>query len=177
MRQTPISQNSTQLSPWVTVVERAFSRDTGPLGGVFHSLKVHDYVTVLAVTEDGRVPLVRQYRPAIDRTTLELPGGLLDGSGSAEDCAVAELVEEVGYRPTAPLVSLGCLDPDTGRLENKLHGFFAPHVFEVDSWKAEPGLQRVMLHKSELLSAVISGEFTVAMHVALIGLAALSGRF
>lgn len=52
------------------------------------------------VLPDGRVLLIRQYRPAIDRETLELPAGARDASG--EDPAVTaarELEEETGYRP------------------------------------------------------------------------------
>lgn len=52
------------------------------------------------VLDDGRILLIRQYRPAIDRETLELPAGAKDSSG--EDPAVTaarELEEETGYRP------------------------------------------------------------------------------
>ena len=52
------------------------------------------------VLPDGRVLLIRQFRPAIDRETLELPAGARDSSG--EDPAVTaarELEEETGYRP------------------------------------------------------------------------------
>lgn len=52
------------------------------------------------VLPDGRVLLIRQFRPAIDRVALELPAGARDASG--EDPAVTaarELEEETGYRP------------------------------------------------------------------------------
>lgn len=52
------------------------------------------------VLPDGRILLIRQFRPVIDRETLELPAGARDSSG--EDPAVTaarELEEETGYRP------------------------------------------------------------------------------
>ena len=52
------------------------------------------------VLADGRILMIRQYRPAIDREALELPAGARDASG--EDPAVTasrELEEETGYRP------------------------------------------------------------------------------
>lgn len=52
------------------------------------------------VLPDGRILMIRQYRPAIDREALELPAGARDASG--EDPAVTaarELEEETGYRP------------------------------------------------------------------------------
>jgi ADP-ribose pyrophosphatase len=48
---------------------------------IYHGLEVADYVTVLAVTADGRVPLVRQFRPAVEKYTIELPGGLAELDG------------------------------------------------------------------------------------------------
>ncbi len=53
---------------------------------------------VVAVTEEGKLLMVKQYRNSIDDITLELPAGKLDYSG--EDmllCATRELMEETGY--------------------------------------------------------------------------------
>ena len=167
------SQSRTKLSPWVTLVERTFTDPQGPLSGAYHCLAVHDYVSVLAVTADGKVPLVRQYRPAVDRVTLELPGGLVDNELSPSRCAEAELLEETGYRLTSPLRELGCLDPDTGRLENRFWAFFAADIVPVENWEPEAGVERVMWSREQLLSGIARGEFTTAMHVALVGLAML----
>ncbi|MFV3037892.1 NUDIX hydrolase, partial [Klebsiella pneumoniae] len=64
----------------------------------FYSLKIPDYVTVIAWTREDRIVLVRQYRPAIERETLELPSGLVDTSDPPDVCAARELEEETGYR-------------------------------------------------------------------------------
>ena len=54
---------------------------------------------VLPVTEDGKILMVRQYRNALDRYTLEIPAGKLDSLDEAKiDCAYRELEEETGYR-------------------------------------------------------------------------------
>lgn len=53
---------------------------------------------VLAVTEDGRIPMVRQYRNALGRFTWEIPAGCRDSADEAyELCAARELEEETGY--------------------------------------------------------------------------------
>lgn len=53
----------------------------------------------LPVLDDGRILMVRQYRNALDRFTLEIPAG---GRDSVEEpmiqCASRELEEETGYR-------------------------------------------------------------------------------
>ena len=53
---------------------------------------------MLPVREDGRILLVRQYRNALDRFTLEIPAGGLEGPGEpTKDAAARELTEETGF--------------------------------------------------------------------------------
>ncbi len=54
---------------------------------------------LVAVTEEGKILMVRQYRNAVDRETLEIPAGCRDSAQEAWiDCAARELEEEIGYR-------------------------------------------------------------------------------
>ena len=54
---------------------------------------------VVPVTADGKILMVRQYRNALDRYTLEIPAGALDEVGEPGiECASRELEEETGYR-------------------------------------------------------------------------------
>ena len=54
---------------------------------------------VVPVREDGRILMVRQYRNALDRYTLEIPAGGLNGASEPTmDAAARELEEETGYR-------------------------------------------------------------------------------
>ncbi len=53
---------------------------------------------VVPVLPDGRILLVRQYRNALDRMTIELPAGCRDSlDEDTELCARRELEEETGY--------------------------------------------------------------------------------
>lgn len=62
-------------------------------------VRVPDAVAVLPVEEDGTVHLVRQHRPAVGRTLLEIPAGLLDAGEDEETAAARECEEETGYLP------------------------------------------------------------------------------
>ncbi len=54
---------------------------------------------VVAVNEDGKLLMVRQYRNALDRETLEIPAGALDSVDEPTHVAAArELEEETGYK-------------------------------------------------------------------------------
>ena len=80
-----------------------FYQDTIEVDGshtvVWDFIKHKGAAAVVPVTEDGKILMVRQYRNALERYTLEIPAGALD----AEDepgltCASRELEEETGYR-------------------------------------------------------------------------------
>lgn len=54
---------------------------------------------VVPVTKEGKILMVRQYRNALDRYTLEIPAGALDHPQEPKlDCAHRELEEETGYK-------------------------------------------------------------------------------
>lgn len=62
-------------------------------------IKHRGAAAVVPVTDEGKILMVRQYRNAIDRETLEIPAG---GRDSLEEetivCAARELEEETGFR-------------------------------------------------------------------------------
>lgn len=54
---------------------------------------------VVPVLDDGRILMVRQYRNALERYTLEIPAGKLDAPDEpGVFCAGRELEEETGYK-------------------------------------------------------------------------------
>ncbi len=54
---------------------------------------------VVPVTKDGKILMVRQYRNALERFTLEIPAGALDSKEETGlECVSRELEEETGYR-------------------------------------------------------------------------------
>jgi ADP-ribose pyrophosphatase len=54
-------------------------------------------VAIVAVLDDGRVLLERQYRYPIAKACIEIPAGKLDPNESPLLCAQRELAEETGY--------------------------------------------------------------------------------
>jgi 8-oxo-dGTP pyrophosphatase MutT (NUDIX family) len=60
------------------------------------------FTIVFAITPDGRVPLVRQYKHGAAAILTELPAGMIDEGETPEQCAARELAEETGYAGGAP---------------------------------------------------------------------------
>lgn len=168
----------TRLSPWASVMARTLVLPGKAKPETYHSLQQADYVSVFAMTPDGRIPLVRQYRSALEKYTLELPGGLRDGDESPEICALRELYEETGSKVSKAPVALGRFAPDTGRLENHLWGYAVRVSGEVPStWQPEQGVGQLWLICAQLRQCLPSGVFDHALHIAFIGMAQLHGFF
>jgi len=117
------SRRSAFKTPWFQLVGKRI----GNSAALHYSISTRDYVSVFAVTRQGTFPLVRQFRPAIEEVTIELPSGHVDEGETPEQAAARELHEETGYIANE-LILLGRLSPDTGRLSNGLWCFFAPEV-------------------------------------------------
>ena len=169
-----LEEHEQPLSQWVTLVSRRVSGDAAGASREFHSFKQADYVSVLAITRDGLVPLVKQFRPAVKDWTLELPGGLLDMDEPPEKTAGRELLEETGYRPGRVRL-LGRLAPDTGRLENSLWAYFATDLDPAPDCHPEAGVERIMVSEVELRAAILDGRFCHALHIAIVGMAMMRG--
>ena len=54
-------------------------------------------VTIVPVTADGDILLVRQFRPVLDSFVVEFPAGLNDRDESLQEAARRELIEETGH--------------------------------------------------------------------------------
>jgi ADP-ribose pyrophosphatase len=81
-------------------------------------------VVLIPMLDDGRVLLVRQYRPSLDRELWELPAGSLNPGEAAESAAVRECAEETGFVP-ATIVRLAGLYPAPGFCDEELIFFRA----------------------------------------------------
>jgi ADP-ribose pyrophosphatase len=111
---------------------------------------------VLPVTPDGDVLLVRQFRPPVRRSLVEIPAGLLDvGGEDPATCAARELVEETGYRHST-MEPLGDVLTTAGFSDELVHLFRAttePEPVGVP----EPGIEVLRRPLAEMVAAARAG--------------------
>ncbi|NII28939.1 NUDIX hydrolase [Pseudoflavitalea sp. X16] len=83
---------------WFTVRQDTCERPDGRIVTPYYVYEFPTWVTALALTEDGKVILERQYRHGLGETHYEIPGGCVDDTdASFQDAIARELLEETGY--------------------------------------------------------------------------------
>jgi 8-oxo-dGTP pyrophosphatase MutT (NUDIX family) len=99
----------------------------GSKRGDFYIIDSKDWVNVVAITVEGELVLIRQYRHGSDELTLEIPGGILDEGESPIDAARRELLEETGYE-AQELQVIGRVRPNPAFLTNWAYTVLATGV-------------------------------------------------
>jgi ADP-ribose pyrophosphatase len=82
---------------WFSIEEEYFNHLDSLKGKPYYRINAPDGVIVLAFTEKKEIILVKQFRPALNHYTLELPCGSIDGNETPLEAAKRELYEETGY--------------------------------------------------------------------------------
>ena len=93
---------------------------------------------------DGKVGLVKIFRPAIGTYCWEIPHGFVEASESSRDGALRELVEETGIK-AGGIKSLGYITPDAGVLAARVELFMAEQCRLAHDVDLEFGLTELRL--------------------------------
>jgi ADP-ribose pyrophosphatase len=166
------SRRATKISPWIEVIEREVEFAAGEAPQLYHAVGQNDYIGIVALTPSKQIPIVRQYRPAIEGFTWELPAGLVDAGEDAAESCKRELLEETGY-PALAVHPLGVAFPCTGRLSNRIHSFFVETGERIESFKPERGLDVKLVSQSELARLITAGKFPSQLHLGTLLLAVM----
>ena len=100
-------------------------RADGQIVPTYHVLEFTEWATVVPLTPEGNIVLIREYRHAAQKVTIGLPGGVSDpGETDWESVGRRELLEETGYTAGA-FHLIGECYPNPAIQNNKLHFFLA----------------------------------------------------
>lgn len=122
-------------------------------------------VAVVALTEDGRICLVRQYRTALDRVTVEIPAGKLAPGEDPLECASRELLEETGMS-AEKIAFLTTIATSDGFTDELIHVYMATGLtFTRSNPDADEFINVDLVPLEELVDAVLDGRIEDAKTV------------
>jgi ADP-ribose pyrophosphatase len=103
----------------------------------FVVVRAPDWVNVLAVTPDGRLVLVRQFRFGIDAFSLEIPGGVMEVGEDPVEAGLRELREETGFTGMRARL-LGSVHPNPAIQSNRCHIVLVEYAERTTSLEWDP---------------------------------------
>ena len=120
---------------------------------------------VVALTENGKIALVRQYRTALDRVTVEIPAGKLDPGEDPLECAKRELKEETGL-VAGRIAYLTTIATSCGFSDELINIYLATQLsFEGANPDDDEFLNVDLVPVNELVDAVLDGKIEDAKTV------------
>lgn len=132
-------------------------------GGIhtFFTIDSKDWVNIIALTEERKIVLVRQYRHGIHDVTLEVPAGMLEKRETPIEAGLRELSEETGY-VAKDAVYLGFVHPNPALFTNTCHTILAQNVVHMSEQTLD-GTEDIDIEEwnlSEIPDAILVGKIT-----------------
>lgn len=132
----------------------------------FIVINAPSWVVALALTPDGQLVFVNQFRFGIDGFSLELPGGVMDLGEDPVAAGRRELSEETGFVGRAARL-LGFVHPNPAIQSNRCHFILVEHVARSAStdWDPDEEIEISTVPVADALAWARSGRITHALTI------------
>ena len=160
-----ISSEYISSHQYFTAKRDAYKTNTGKIVDPYFVVELPPCVAALAITEEGKVIMIKQYRYPINEVCLEIPGGFIDKNETAEKAIARELLEETGYIFSA-FFYLGKTFANPGVLNNCTHLFLATGGKKVasQSLDANEEIEILLYNIDEVKQFITEGLIKQALH-------------
>lgn len=154
-------------TPWLIVRKDHVRQPNGVEIDDLYVLEYPDWVTIIAITEDKKFVIERQYRHGIRATCIELCGGIIEKGENPLVAAKRELLEETGYAGGI-WTSYAPTAPNPSAMTNICYTFIANGVRKESEQRLEKteDIDILLLSKGELLEAMYNGEISQGVMLA-----------
>ena len=153
--------------PWLTARRDTCQLPDGRINDEYYVLEYPTWVNVIAVTKDGDMVLVRQYRHGLGRTCFEIVAGCVEPGEDPMVAAQRELAEETGYTGGEwhEALHFTC---NASAMNNTTHSYVAIGVEHTTSQHldATEDIEVYTFPQEEVKAMLLRGEF---MQVSMIG--------
>ena len=113
---------------------------------------------IVAVKDDGKIIMERQFRKPLEQALLELPAGKADPNEDPELTAVRELAEETGYK-AGTIKHLVSYYPTCGYSSELLHIYICRDLTPGETnWDPTECIDLIEYSADELIDMIMKGE-------------------
>lgn len=122
-------------------------------------------VCALAITEDGKAIIVKQYRHPLQSTIFELPGGFVDEGETPVTGVARELLEETGYEFSS-VYDVGKVAANPGVLNNYTQLFLMTGGKKISQQQLDHNeeIEVQLISLEEVKRMLMRNEFPQALH-------------
>ncbi len=155
---------------WFSITEVSSEPAWGIGSQPFYRIDSNDGVVALLLTEDEKIVLVKQFRPARGCKTIEFPAGFMEENEKPEQAMRRELLEETGYEP-GKLIPLGNFGLSVDRHSYSIIGFAALNSKKVATPSESEFIDLVECSIEDYLAMANSGEPVLLSDIGILALA------
>ena len=161
------SENILKLGPWLSVRQECVELPNGTQIPTWFVFEFPDWINVIAITKDGKMVMIDQYRHALGETHYEIVAGVVDEGETPLEAAKRELLEETGFGG-GEWSAFMQLSPNPTNHNNMSYTFLATGVEQVTT-QHEESTEDIRVHimtKEEVYDLLQQGEIVQALHAA-----------
>lgn len=150
-----LGESDIYSNPYLKVVEQRYRH--GDKDYCYYVKHEPDFAICGAITEDGEILMVRQFRPGPDRYVYDMPGGMIDEGDSPLETVRKELMEETGYAGDFMELTTTYV---TAYSTAKKHIYLATNCRKVQPPEEDPNMvaEPVLLSGADFAKLLASGE-------------------
>lgn len=170
MKWKTLSSEYLYKATWFTIRKERCETPEHTIVDPYYVYEFPTWVTAVALTEDNKVVLVRQYRHALGETIFEIPGGCVDDTDASLQSAVErELLEETGYTFSS-YEYLGKISPNPSTNDNLMHMFLAKGGVKTSEQKLDHNeeIEVYLFTIAELKQMLKENQIVQALHATCI---------
>lgn len=153
--------------PWLTVRRDCVELPDGRQNPEFYVLEYPDWVNVIAITEDGKFVMERQYRHGLGKTCFEIPAGVIEEGEDPLDAAKRELMEETGYGE-GTWRKIMTVSGNSSTTDNLSHCYVAEGVRKISGQHLDSteDLETVLLDTAQVKDLMVNDQIKQALMAA-----------
>jgi ADP-ribose pyrophosphatase len=162
-----ISTKYIHREKWFNLRADKLLKGNGQTMEPYYVFEFTDWATVLPVTTDGKVVLVRQYRYGLGQWSIEVPGGIMDPHETDPlEAAKRELQEETGYT-CSHIEQVAVIAPNPATQNNRMYCYLATgcELTHAQHFDENEELEVLLVSMEELKTMLRENKILQSLHV------------